>query len=102
MSTKTPGERLRELVKPSDQHKLIEYILEVSHRFPHTRGDRHELADMLEAEAAVSIHTNQPDEEHRGRLFLAASAAEPDGVAVVLDNVIGFWQTGELPKRWTA
>lgn len=102
MADQTPGERLRELIKPSDREKLIRFILDVSHKHPHTQGDCYELADVLEAEATISIRTNQPDDEHRGRLYLAASAAEPEGIKLVLSNVVQFWQTGNPPKRWTA
>ena len=97
------GERLRQLLqRPEDQAKLVEFILTTSERHPASRTDRYELLDRLEAEAAIGIHTCQPDEEHRGRLYLATAAAEPEGLGVVVDNVVRFWETGDLPARWTA
>ncbi len=97
------GQRLRELLQhPEDQAKLVEFILTTSKRYPDTRADRYELIDRLEAEATIGIHTCQPDEEHRGRLYLATAAAEPEGLGVVVDNVVRFWETGALPTRWTA
>ena len=101
--TDAPGQRLRELLKrPEDQAKLVEFILDTSHRYPDCRLDRYELTDRLEAEATIGIHTCQPDEEHRGRLYLATAASEPEGLGVVVDNVVRFWETGALPARWTA
>ena len=102
-TTEAAGARLRELLqRPEDRAKLVEFILAVSKRYPDTRADRYELSDRLEAEAAIGLHTCQPDDEHRGRLYLATAAAEPEGLAVVLDNVVRFWETGDLPARWTA
>ena len=102
-TTTEAGQRLRELLqRPEDRAKLVEFILAVSKRYPDTRGDRYELSDRLEAEAAIGLQTCQPDDEHRGRLYLATAAAEPEGLGVVVDNVISFWRTGDLPARWTA
>ena len=102
-TTTEAGQRLRDLLqRPEDRAKLVEFILAVSKRYPETRADRLELSDRLEAEAAIGLQTCQPDDEHRGRLYLATAAAEPEGLAVVLDNVVRFWQTGDLPARWTA
>ena len=97
------GQRLRDLLqRPEDRAKLVEFILTTSERYPDTRLDRLEMLDRLEAEATIGIHTCQPDEEHRGRLYLATAAAEPEGLGVVVDNVVRFWETGDLPTRWTA
>ena len=101
--TDTPGQRLRDLLqRPEDRAKLVEFSLGTAQKYPDTRTDRYELLNRLDAEAAIGIHTCQPDEEHRGRLYLATAAAEPEGLAVVVDNVISFWRTGDLPARWTA
>ena len=102
MADKTPGERLRAMVKPKDQAKLVEFMLGVADRCPDARADELELRDRLEAEAAIAINTTTPAERHVGRLYYATEAAEPEGLSVVIGNILGFYATGDLPARWTA
>ena len=96
------GQRLRELLPPRDQQRLIEFVLQVSEEQQATRSRPAYLLERVEAEAMIAVNTSQPQEVHTGRMILAALAAEPAGIRVVLDNVVKFWQTGSLPPRWTA
>ena len=96
------GQRLRDLLKPKDQQRLVAFILNIANEQEAPRTRPAYLQQRVEAEAMIAMNTSQPKEVHTGRMVLAALATEPEGIRVVLDNVVKFWQTGSLPPRWTA
>ena len=62
-----------------------------------------ELYDWPEG-GSVSPGISAPSaaERHVGRLYYATEAAEPEGLSVVIGNILGFYASGDLPARWTA
>ena len=99
---KAAGARLRELLSEKAQRRFIAFVLAVSEEQPHCRVDTFELLDRVEAEACIAVNMNDPEITPTGRMVLAALSAEPEGCKVVLSNIAAFWETGELPHRWTA
>ena len=96
------GARLRDLLSLDDQQAFISFLLAVSEAHKHTQDDPAALLERVEAEACTAVNLNDMDVSPTGVMVLATISAEPEGVAVVLANVVAFWQTGKLPPRWTA